>query len=170
MSGGTSITIVPAKSKRLIKPRHPMGASQKKGIRRYRFHRTIQVRFRDLDAMGHVNHAVYFSYLEQARTQYWMSLLKLRRPEDLGIIVVHAECDYHSPAQYGEWLDVFVGIREIRTTSFVMEYEVRSRNPRRRVVRGSTIQVLYDYARERVQTISPSLRTKIEMFEKRRFN
>ncbi len=30
----------------------------------------ITVRFRDLDAMGHVNNAVYLTYFEEARVEY----------------------------------------------------------------------------------------------------
>ena len=34
------------------------------------FETTIGVRYRDIDAMGHVNNAVYATYLEQARVRY----------------------------------------------------------------------------------------------------
>ncbi|HWX25489.1 MAG TPA: acyl-CoA thioesterase, partial [Vicinamibacteria bacterium] len=34
----------------------------------------VEVRFRDLDALGHVNNAVYLTYLESARIAYWMAL------------------------------------------------------------------------------------------------
>ena len=37
----------------------------------FRFSVPIEVRFRDLDAIGHVNNAVYLTYLEQARLGYW---------------------------------------------------------------------------------------------------
>ena len=36
------------------------------------FTHPIEVRFRDLDALGHVNNAVYLTYLESARIAYWM--------------------------------------------------------------------------------------------------
>ena len=35
----------------------------------------IEVPFRDLDAMGHVNNAVYFSYMETARIKFLVELL-----------------------------------------------------------------------------------------------
>jgi acyl-CoA thioester hydrolase len=34
----------------------------------------IEIRFRDLDGMGHVNNAVYLTYLEVARAHYWRAL------------------------------------------------------------------------------------------------
>ena len=34
----------------------------------------LEVRFRDCDPMGHVNNAVYLTYLEQTRLMHWRSL------------------------------------------------------------------------------------------------
>lgn len=144
-----------------------MNSRNRKSEIRFRFHIPLQVRFRDVDIMGHVNHAVYFSFFEMARTEYWMSLLRLRRLRDLGIIVVRAECSYKSAAQYAEWLDVSVGITEIRNSSFVMEYEARERRSGNVVATGSTVQVLFDYTRNRAKVVPPALRNKIQAFEKR---
>jgi acyl-CoA thioester hydrolase len=135
--------------------------------RRFHFHTYLQVRFRDVDVKGHVNHAVYFSYFEMARCEYWMSLFSLARLSDIDFIVVHAECNYLQPAQYAEWLDVYVGVTGIRNSSFVMEYEARARRPRRVVATGSTIQVIYDYSSDQTKRMPPSMRRKIERFEKR---
>ena len=40
----------------------------------FRYSRTIEVRFRDLDGMDHVNNAVFFTYFEQGRVGYWRAL------------------------------------------------------------------------------------------------
>jgi len=40
----------------------------------FRFSTTLEVRWRDLDALGHVNNVVYFTYLEQARIHYLRGL------------------------------------------------------------------------------------------------
>jgi len=39
------------------------------------FERPVQVRWRDTDAMGHVNHAVFLTYLEEARDAFYMQAL-----------------------------------------------------------------------------------------------
>ena len=63
----------------------------------------VEVWFRDLDAMGHVNNAVYLTYFEQARIHYWNSLLEGLPPEQrefrrFGFIIVRAEVDYVAPS------------------------------------------------------------------------
>ncbi len=42
----------------------------------------MQVRFRDTDAFGHVNNAVFFSYLEPARIRYLLDVLEPDEPFD----------------------------------------------------------------------------------------
>jgi acyl-CoA thioester hydrolase len=54
----------------------------------------IEVRYRDLDTMGHVNNAVYATYLEQARMDYFRDLLGLTMDDVQGVIA-HLEIDYH---------------------------------------------------------------------------
>ena len=41
----------------------------------FRFRHRLQVRFRDCDIFGHVNNAVYFTYMEEARWAYWRELM-----------------------------------------------------------------------------------------------
>src|SRR5687768_18583250 len=53
-----------------------------------------EVTWRDLDAIGHVNNAVYFSYFEWARTKYWFDFTGRRGTRNLDFIVAHAECDF----------------------------------------------------------------------------
>jgi len=50
----------------------------------------IEVPFRDLDAMGHVNNAVYFSYMETARIKYLVDLLAVTSLHDLPVIMAEA--------------------------------------------------------------------------------
>jgi acyl-CoA thioester hydrolase len=40
----------------------------------FRFYHSIEVRFSDLDAQGHVNNANYLTYIEQARIAYIQKL------------------------------------------------------------------------------------------------
>lgn len=144
-----------------------MSVPRRQPGRRFHFHTSVQVRFRDVDVKGHVNHAVYFSYFEMARCEYWMSLFSLEQLSDIDFIVVHAECNYLQPAQYGEWLDVYVAVTGVRNSSFVMEYEARARRPRRVVATGSTIQVIYDYSKNQTKRVPAPVRRKIERFERR---
>ncbi len=104
----------------------------------------VEVAFRDLDAFGHVNHAVYFTYMETARLKYLQGLFDVRVPGDLPIILAQATCAYRSPAFLGERLEIGVGISRIGRKSFDMIYRITGPDGRL-VAEGMTVQVMYDY-------------------------
>ena len=108
-----------------------------------------RVRFRDVDAMGHVNNAVYLTYLEEARAA-WMLALGLAVGHEFPIIIARAEIDFRSPARFGEEIEIGVKAGRFGTKSFDLEYELRAGD--RAVAAAKTICVAYDY--ERGETVA----------------
>jgi acyl-CoA thioester hydrolase len=81
---------------------------------------TIKVRFHELDPYGHVNHAVYLSYFEQARVDLLDHIgYGLPRLVELGyhIVVIEAHVRFRSPAVAGDVLEVVTTIAERRRAS-----------------------------------------------------
>jgi acyl-CoA thioester hydrolase len=102
------------------------------------------VRFSDIDGMGHVNNAVFLTYMESARIAFLSSLGAGDNP--LGkLILARVEVDFRSPIAFGE--DVEVGVRTSRvgTKSFELEHEVRADG--RLAAQGTSVLVSYDYER-----------------------
>lgn len=122
----------------------------------------IKVPWRDIDAAGHVNNAVYFSYLETARIEAILRLVGGSRPQDVGFIVARAACDYQSPAFMGETLVVSTWPTRVGTTSFTLKYKVADKATGRAVADGETVQVMYDYAAKRKMPIPDGLRKMLE--------
>ncbi|MFQ5343638.1 MAG: acyl-CoA thioesterase [Anaerolineae bacterium] len=116
----------------------------------------VEVRFRDLDPLGHVNNAVFVTYLEAARIKYRLHLMETTSLDRLGLILAEMTCSYRSPAHFGEVLEVGVRVSEIGNKSFVMEYRIEERETRRLVATARSVQVAYDY--ETQQTIPLSAR------------
>src|SRR6476646_4890894 len=108
------------------------------------FRHRLDVRFRDCDAMGHVNHAVYFTYFEQARLTCWRQLTGAASPHT-SVIIAHAECDYRAPAHFGDELEIRVGVGEIGRSSFTLLYEIAQLAGDGVVATGRTVMVSYDY-------------------------
>jgi acyl-CoA thioester hydrolase len=125
------------------------------------FSHRLEVRFRDCDALGHTNNAVYLTYLEQARFLHWRSLWGFGNPQmppDMpGVILARVEADYKRPTRYGDVLDVRVTIGEIGRTSFRYEYEIVNEQGET-VLTAKTVQVMYDYAANRPVPIPDSIR------------
>ncbi len=120
----------------------------------------VDVRFRDLDAVGHVNNAVYLTYLESARIEWWLKVSG-RSLADMGMILARAEIDYRSPLSYGESLEVGVRCASLGRSSFVLEFRVEERSSGRLVAEARKVLVHYDYAAGRSLPIPPELRARV---------
>jgi acyl-CoA thioester hydrolase len=126
-----------------------------------RFSSTVEVRFRDLDTLGHVNNAVYLTYLESARIAYWFHVTGKSRLRDLDMILARAEVDYRSPVWLGETLRVAVRCVSIRRSSFVLAFEVRATGGERLVAEARKVLVHYDYVAGRSTPVPPDLRRRL---------
>ncbi len=123
--------------------------------------------FRDLDGMRHVNHAVYLSYAEAARTDYWMKVTGIEKLEEFDFVLAELTARYRSSAELGDDLIVGCRVTELRRSSFVMEHEIRSANTGQLVFEMTSIQVMFDYAKGKSILISDMRRKQIEDFEGR---
>lgn len=113
------------------------------------------VRFRDLDGMGHVNNAVYLTYMETARLNYFRSLGLGRNPLE-GMILARAEVDFRSPIELGEQVEVGVRVGRMGTKSFDLEQELRADG--RLAAEGRFVIVAYDYTTSRSQELPEAWR------------
>jgi acyl-CoA thioester hydrolase len=125
----------------------------------------VQVRFSDTDALGHVNNAVYLSYLESARVDYLRELLGAKKIEELGVIIARVEIDYKSPAFHHETLRVGCRVEEIGGSSIKMDYRIEDKDTGRLVALAKSVLVTYDYAASRVVRVSDEWREKMEDFD-----
>ncbi|MFB6221696.1 MAG: acyl-CoA thioesterase, partial [Halolamina sp.] len=107
------------------------------------FETTIGVRYRDIDAMGHVNNAVYASYLEQARIDYFNDLLGVDLSA-VGAVLATLELDYERPIELQDGpVTVELDVPRIGDASLPMEYELY-RDDGKLAATGETVQVAFD--------------------------
>jgi acyl-CoA thioester hydrolase len=131
----------------------------------FRFHHRLQVRFRDCDLFGHVNNAVYFTYMEEARWAYWRELSGDTQGR-LPLILAHTECDFIRPLQPGERIDVWLGTTRIGRTSFSIDCEMLDERGQA-VAKGNAVMVTYDYGTAKPVPVPDWCRTRIEEYEGR---
>ena len=114
------------------------------------------VRFRDLDGMGHVNNAVFSTYLEQARLA-WFGETDEHALGD--VILARTEIDFRSPVQSGEIVEVGVRPARLGTKSFELEYELRAGG--RLVAEAKSVLVGYDYVLAQSVPLSDDLKERL---------
>lgn len=87
---------------------------------------SIDVRFADLDAYGHVNSATYFTYMETARVRLFMETFKTLTEKGVMLVVVNAECNYKSEIFLTDRVVVTVSLDKIGKTSFDLAYKIHN--------------------------------------------
>jgi acyl-CoA thioester hydrolase len=110
-----------------------------------------RVRLRDIDAFGHVNNAVYSTYLEQARLgvlgQLW------------SVILARVEIDFRSEIRLGDDVEVHSRCSRIGTKSFELEHEIRVGD---RVAAGAkSVLVGFDYETRRSAPLPDDLKERL---------
>jgi len=102
-----------------------------------------RVRFRDLDGLGHVNNAVFLTYIEQARAAFFLERGAIRSLDELQMIIARVEIDFRSPVGYGETVGVELRPGRLGAKSFDLEYVLRVGV--RLVAEARSVQVGFDY-------------------------
>ena len=128
----------------------------------------LQVRFRDCDPLGHVNNAVYLTYLEQARFNLWKAQLGFvaksaadAGPRGVGFILARVECDFRAQARYGEWLDVKLSLGEFGRSSFFYTYEIVDAEKGTLIATAKTVLVWFDYDAQKPVPLDEATKAKL---------
>lgn len=105
-----------------------------------------EIRFSDIDALGHVNNAVYLNYFEQARVSFFKEIND--GPWDWskqGILLARNEVDYLVPVHFGDETITEVWVEKIGTKSFVLAYGLYKIIGQDRIKCTSGVSVLVAY-------------------------
>ena len=131
------------------------------------FSTDIDVRFRDLDAMGHVNNAVYFTYFEEGRKNFSHAVFRLSDPKEFRFILAHVRCNFLVPVTLGRRLTLQMQVKKIGTKSFDYVYRLVDRSdPSMVYATGESVQVCYDYEKNRSVAVPDRLREKLALYLK----
>ncbi len=87
----------------------------------------IDVRWGDLDMLGHVNNVAYMSYFEHGRTEMIRSIRDLGWAENIGLVVVQANLSYKASATCPGALKVVTSVQRLGNTSITLHQSLQDR-------------------------------------------
>ena len=126
-----------------------------------------KVRYSDTDAQGHVFNVHYFTYFDDAITDYMERALGAPGPSDeCDIVLARAECDFRSSAKLGETLETRVRVAKLGRTSLTFALVVTEQSSGRLVVEGKEIYVAVDPKTMQPIPVPDSLRAAIAQMER----
>ncbi len=121
-------------------------------------HRTpIQIRFKDVDALGHVNNANHLTYFETARIDYFRAVISVPIDwETEGMILKHQSVDYKKPILLNDQIAVDTWFVRAGNTSFELHYSlvrINKDGSETEMASGTSIIVCYNYKEQRTTPV-----------------
>ncbi|MFN3265707.1 MAG: acyl-CoA thioesterase [Deinococcales bacterium] len=127
----------------------------------FKFSYQPEIRFRDIDVLGHVNNAVYFSYLEQTRIAYLRHLgLRDQKPST---ILVANQIDYLRPVLLGDKLEIKMACTSIGNKSLVFIYEIYANHGL--AAKAKSTHVWFDAEQNKTSPVPEQAIAALERFE-----
>lgn len=129
---------------------------------------SIEIRFADIDKLGHVNNAIYLSYFEQARLKYFKEVIGTGIDWlEKGIILARAEVDFILPIHLEDNATIEISCSRIGSKSFDLNYQIVTIKPDKKVLvtKGKTVMVCFNYKDACTIAIPQMWVEKIKLFE-----
>jgi acyl-CoA thioester hydrolase len=135
----------------------------------FRHHTRVEVRFRDIDAFGHVNNSAFVTYIEQARVRFLIDILDVDVVQSLPVILAALQVDFRAPILFGQEIEIGTRVDWIGNTSFSVSHNLTARTDtvERLVAEASTVLVAYDSAAEQPIRVPEDWRTAFATHEGR---
>ena len=125
----------------------------------------IDVRFRDIDAMGHVNNAVFFTYFEQGRVGFFHAASQEKKFPGFAFILAQIGCNYIKPVTIDDRLTLQIWVGKIGRKSFTFKYQLIDRSdPAIIYATAESVQVSYDYQKNASMPVSEKIREQLSVY------
>ena len=121
----------------------------------------VEIRWRDLDGFGHVNNAVFLTYLEEARDEFYTGLLSHDTVNQM--VLRHTSLDFRrSLVQSDDLVDVALVVIRVGSSSVVTRETVTSSATGEVAAVAESVMVHCDQTRERSQPFPHEARKLLE--------
>ena len=129
------------------------------------FKTRIQVRFRDIDSMGHVNNAVFFTYFEEGRKEFFLKISKGAGFSLFPFILANIGCDFISPIKLNSQISLEMWVKKIGNKSFVLAYRLTDQTDESiTYATGESVQVCFNYEENKSTAVPVELKQKLSEY------
>lgn len=139
-------------------------------MQHYKHKTPIQLRFKDIDKMGHVNNANHLTYIELARVKYFEDVVGVEGNwSDLqGLILAHVSIDYKRPIFLHDNVFVYTRCSKLGRKSMELSWVIINEKDglEETLAQGIAVIVCYDYSTNQTIEVPQEQRRKIEIYER----
>lgn len=112
----------------------------------------VQMRFNDVDVLGHVNNTVYFSYYDLGKSAYFTTVrngrMDWKQPD---VVIANVNCNFFAPMYFGEPVSVVTRVESIGTKSFTLNQRIVDTVSKEVKSECSTVMVAFDATTKRAK-------------------
>ena len=129
----------------------------------YNFAFTVASRWRDMDAIGHINNETILSYFEDVRVRYLSSLnIDINsQSESNSVILASMKIDYYHQVSYPDIFDVGCRIIRIGTKSFDLLSSIFLKDSDKTLVSGLFTIVCFDYVEQKTIVVPDIIKNQL---------
>ena len=132
-------------------------------LKDYNFTFTVASRWRDMDAIGHINNETILSYFEDVRVRYLSSLsIDINsKSESNSVILASMKIDYYRQVNYPDIFDVGCRIIRIGTKSFDLLSSIFLKDSDNALVSGVFTIVCFDYVEQKTIVVPEIIKNQL---------
>ena len=134
----------------------------------FRYHFPLRVRFAETDMQGIVFNGNYLTYTDTAVTEYFRHLSYPYQEMVKGgfdFVLAHISCDFRAAAYFDDLLEVRTKVAELRTKSFVVEFEIYREGENAPLFTATSVYVGIDPSTKRTMPLPERFREVVRTFE-----
>jgi acyl-CoA thioester hydrolase len=123
----------------------------------------VQLRWRDMDMLGHLNQSVYHELLEEGRIALIARLMGQAGGERIegGYVLAHVDLDYHAEVRKDhEAVEIVVRVARVGTSSIELHHDVKLPDGRL-AASGKSILVAWDLVARTKRSLSDAERAAL---------
>lgn len=125
---------------------------------------TVNIRFCETDALGHVSNISYFIYLEEARIRLFEDLGYDNDIKEWRFILASAKCDFIHQAYFGQTLKIETNVSKIGNKSFQLVHRVLDAKTGTLIALGEAAVVYFNFEKQQSERLPDDLRERLQRY------
>lgn len=125
----------------------------------------IQLRFNDIDQMGHVNNAVIMEFFDLGKSEYFTAIGLPPEKGEFTVMVVHLEVDFHQQIRYHDAIHVTTRVTRFGTKSLAVTQQVVNSDTGEAYATCKTVMAGYSRTTGRSAVIPEAIKERITRYE-----